>query len=309
MRSSGESLIKLLRGAKTTVVLIAPFIKEPVIKRLLAACEQVNDITVVTRWRAEEIAAGVSDLSVLPLLNHHNIQLRLLDKLHAKYYRADFRCLVGSANLTMAGLGWGPNANIEILESIDSERMISFERLVLDTSTAATTEIYDHQQEMAELIRSKNELIIHDEEIYITAKSEKDVWYPTENSVDDFLKTYEEALEISSESTVLIGGLNLPRLTTDRLEKQLIFFIASHPFLVQLEQLISDSKMHRFGEMRYLSRNYYQTSQEIATGIWNNWMQWLLRLFPERYQDESPASGKPNQHTHLFGLIGAEYKN
>jgi hypothetical protein len=71
----------------------------------------------VTRWKADEVLAGVSDLEVLDELMKRGErgQLRLRADLHAKYYRFDDRVLVGSANLTARAFGWALSSNLEIL--------------------------------------------------------------------------------------------------------------------------------------------------------------------------------------------------
>ena len=64
-----------------------------------------------------EVAAGVSDPEILDVLEEHgDFDLSLVDRLHAKLYIAGDRCLVGSANTTLAGLGEaGDGGNIEAL--------------------------------------------------------------------------------------------------------------------------------------------------------------------------------------------------
>jgi len=42
-------------------------------------------------------------------------ELYIRQDLHAKFFAADDRCLVGSANVTSAALGWREPANLELL--------------------------------------------------------------------------------------------------------------------------------------------------------------------------------------------------
>ena len=62
MRRDGDMLVEHLSGARTRVLLCAPFIKAGVLKRLLTVIPASVTLDIVTRWRPEEIAAGVSDL-------------------------------------------------------------------------------------------------------------------------------------------------------------------------------------------------------------------------------------------------------
>ena len=119
MRRDGDVLVGHLSGARTRVLLCAPFIKAGVLKRLLTVIPTSVTLDVVTRWRPEEIAAGVSDLEIYDLVfDRSGGSLRLLDNLHAKIYVADEAVLAGSANLTATALGWCDDPNIELLTLI-----------------------------------------------------------------------------------------------------------------------------------------------------------------------------------------------
>lgn len=120
MLTDGERLKRLINSARTEIILCAPFIKRDVLSNLLEMAPPRVRVTVITRWKAAEVAAGVSDLSVYELMaERENAQLLLLDELHAKLYVGDSSCLVGSANLTAKALGWSSNPNIEILVDLD----------------------------------------------------------------------------------------------------------------------------------------------------------------------------------------------
>src|SRR4051812_7869721 len=118
----GDRLLRLVEGADGLVILAAPFMKGHALERVLERVPTASDLVCVTRWRLEELAAGVSDLEVWPLLiRRGRSRLLLRHELHAKYYRAGPRCLVGSANLTGAALGWSAKANLELLIELGAE--------------------------------------------------------------------------------------------------------------------------------------------------------------------------------------------
>src|SRR3546814_15701150 len=84
--------------------------------RLLGAIPDDIAVTCVTRWRPDEIAAGVSDLEVFDLIRARASGTLLLQPhLHAKLYRTGDRRLLGSANISGRALGWHEPANLEIL--------------------------------------------------------------------------------------------------------------------------------------------------------------------------------------------------
>ena len=113
----GERIRELLAGATQEARIIAPFIKVRTFRSLLRAVPAGAQLLCVTRWDAQEVAAGISDVEVLDALEERgDYRLTLVDTLHAKVYMAGGRCLVGSANVTAAGLGEGRDAgNVEVL--------------------------------------------------------------------------------------------------------------------------------------------------------------------------------------------------
>lgn len=116
----GERVKALVQSAEREVLLCAPFVKSYVLKILFEHVPASVPTKIVTRWRAEEIASGVSDLQVFDLVNQRSrTTLMLHDTLHAKLYLADDACLIGSANLTGAALGWSKHPNLEILLKAD----------------------------------------------------------------------------------------------------------------------------------------------------------------------------------------------
>src|SRR3546814_20286660 len=84
----GDALLALLSSATEPVFLIAPFIKQDAMARLLGAIPDDIAVTCVTRWRPDEIAAGVSDLEVFDLIRARASGTLLLQPhLHAKLNR------------------------------------------------------------------------------------------------------------------------------------------------------------------------------------------------------------------------------
>src|SRR3546814_13321865 len=97
----GDALLALLSSATEPVFLIAPFIKQDAMARLLGAIPDDIAVTCVTRWRPDEIAAGVSDLEVFDLIRARaSGPLLLQPHLPAKLYRPAYRRLLGSANIS-----------------------------------------------------------------------------------------------------------------------------------------------------------------------------------------------------------------
>jgi hypothetical protein len=158
MRSPGEDLLELCAQATNAVVLVAPFIKSAALERVLDAIPTgITAIRCITRWRPEEIAAGASDVEIFDLLQlRPGARLFIHPLLHAKFFRADGRCLIGSSNLTQRALGWATPANFElVLETpFDTHGLRDFERLLFTTSFEASEQLKKEMIAAAEVMRA-----------------------------------------------------------------------------------------------------------------------------------------------------------
>lgn len=150
-----DRLSRLLNGAQQSAALVAPFMKAAVVRQLLQKIAPSVDVVCVTRWRAEEVASGVSDLDVFEACRERpKTSMFLRHDLHAKYYRADAICLVGSANVTRKGLGTADAPNLEVLIKVGTNHpdLSAFEQTLLAKSIPATGAIRDHVWEAAKRI-------------------------------------------------------------------------------------------------------------------------------------------------------------
>ena len=190
MISEGERLKILLKGAQKQILLCSPFIKANVLETILFVVPDSIPVRIVTRWRANEIAMGISDLEVFDLANNRpKTQLELLNNLHAKLYLADDDCLVGSANLTGVALGWSIQNNIEILvpaRTTDPDIASLLEQLdcaVLATSkTRAEVEAVAASFELAKFF--KTEKLANGNNVF--------VWLPSCAAPDKLYEIYRD---------------------------------------------------------------------------------------------------------------------
>lgn len=140
---TGDRLLRFIEGA-SQLTIVAPFVKREPLRRLIDAVDTDAHVVVCTRWRIDEIASGVSDLSVLDEVRERAAGHVLLHpQLHAKAYIADGRALVGSSNTSGTGLGWSAVPAIELLTEIDvraTELVALMERLEV-ASTVATPQL------------------------------------------------------------------------------------------------------------------------------------------------------------------------
>ena len=133
-RSPGDLLIRLCAEA-TRIVLAAPYMKVGALKKVLSVVDPLAELICITRWSPQDLAVGASDLECRTLIVDHGGMFGIHAALHAKYYRIDDVALVGSANLTFAGMGWTSGPNLEILcEAAGGFEAQSFEQVLLDES-------------------------------------------------------------------------------------------------------------------------------------------------------------------------------
>lgn len=143
--SLGDRIVAAATASTGTVMLVAPFIKEATLRRLVERMPTTG-VICVTRWVPEEIVAGVSDLEIWELfraVGHRSLYLR--PDLHAKYYRFGDVVFAGSANLTARALGWCAAPNLEFLYKLDAAdaEAESFERSLLSGAVHVDQRIFD----------------------------------------------------------------------------------------------------------------------------------------------------------------------
>ncbi len=94
--------------------IFAPFIQKETLENVVPGSDV--DTIIVTRWRVADLAAGVSDPEVFDVCREHGYSLKIHSQLHAKVYSWDLDdALVGSANVTAAGMGLNASPNAEVL--------------------------------------------------------------------------------------------------------------------------------------------------------------------------------------------------
>ncbi len=100
-----ERLYDLAAGAKRSIRVAAPFVKEAAIVGLLDAMAPKCSLTLITSFKLNYYHVGASDLSALEQVQAHGGQVLNHPPLHAKVYIFDdVQAVVTSGNLTFGGL-------------------------------------------------------------------------------------------------------------------------------------------------------------------------------------------------------------
>ena len=144
-QASGRELLSLFEGADQAI-LIAPFATRPGLTPVLNVLSPDAELMLFTRWRANEVATGVSDPGVFDQVVERGGRILLHHLLHAKaYIRPGYGALVGSANLTGFALGWDQAGGVELLVEVSDEHpaLQSLVQLLKATSAEATADVRD----------------------------------------------------------------------------------------------------------------------------------------------------------------------
>lgn len=305
----GNVLEDLCASASSSVVLAAPFIKRNVLDRLLSHIPELTPVNCITRWRPEEIFAGVSDIEVWNIIEQREFtSLRLQSNLHAKYYRVDGTCLVGSANLTRSGLGWASNSNLELLVEIpfDHADLDEFEKNLVDTSVRVTETMFNHLSDLlGEMERFRIE---HPTEPIATQSSgdagdvvkglsgtaDRGAWVPLlrrpEKLYPVYLGQFGDLMQASLEAAAKdLRGLDVPPGMDEREFVAYVgFLLLQEPLFQRIDDFVI--RPRRFGEVSaLLARLLGGTRDDLQSDItWQTIMRWLLYFLPNLYERSQP---------------------
>lgn len=295
----GHGLLQRARHTKRSAVLVAPFIKKESFRRIIEALPGVIELLVVTRWRPDEVANGVSDPEIFTLVETRpSTSLRLLHELHAKYYRFDDEVLVGSANLTGQGLGWSPPGNVELL--VTHAPIPAFEEQLLATSRAATRELMEAVLALASEINPT----FQSTGLELSMSS---MWLPATRHPADLFLVYAGETDLVSRASIETSHkdleyLGLPGgLSQDSFRTGIRVTLRATAIFNHLEAALT--RPRRFGEMADFLRDKTQLNRDEASEAWQTLLRWLLHFFPEEYGVSRPNHSEVAFRKSLLDVI------
>jgi hypothetical protein len=296
MQLLGNRLEALCADAKQELILVAPFMKVNTLRRLLSRVSHHINVKCVTRWRPDEIAAGVSDLNVWTLLKERpNTSLWLRSDLHAKYYRADARCLIGSANLTDTALGWSPHPNLELLLPISQNQaeIVEFEPTLLRGCISVDEELFTFVKHAVEQIPSRSTFVpplIIDNDAEERESIPPEQWLPSlrhpENLYTAYCGQWDRLTSTSTTAAIAdLAAFELPLgLSKAEFEAYIGVLLLQKPIIRQVDEFVSTPQ--RFGAVRDLLNHLPCSMQEEFSSdeSWQTLMRWMLFFVTNRYQ-------------------------
>lgn len=295
----------ILQGAKETAeqaILVSPFIKYKSLKRITDSLLDGVKLSIYTRWRIDEVAQGVSDLSIWNLLvNRPNSYLYLIQNLHSKYYRFDDAVYVGSANITDAGMTWSHSSNLETLvnATADNFNYLEFEALLNRKSVEVDQAIFERTSHLVEEFKKKNQdlstpsvdniltngLITSDLITDIQENfTESKVWIPVTRSPDILFDVYSGKCDLVSKDVLVGAYMDLshmeipPYLGQSSFSSLVASRLEMEPLIIELDIFLSESR--RFGELREFLSNFVVSDSTLH---WQSLMRWLLYFMPTKY--------------------------
>lgn len=284
LTTPGAALLELAGSSERELILCAPFAKQAVVEEVLSVVPDHIEPVLITRWRPDEVAAGVSDTQVLQVLRARGGTVYLHDRLHAKYYRNENRVLIGSANLTATALGWAALPNIELLVQSDIAAANALEANLLGSGVVATDEI---AAEVDELARVLGRPPVADSPRVDIVHLPVGVWIPSLRIPADLFAAYSRgptaltshsAAAAASDLAVLDMPLGLERSQFERLVAHRLL---NHPIFRRIDEFLVTPR--RFGEVRALVGDVVGVDRDQADESWQTIMRWMLEFLPHRY--------------------------
>lgn len=294
----GEQLKELCKQGQQEITLVAPFIKAHSLYRLLESIRDSINLICVTRWYPDEILNGVSDLEIWTVLKQRqNSSLWLRSDRHAKFYRIDSTCFVGSANITNAALGWSYRPNLELLVqlSADNQTLEQFEKEVMRGGIQVDESIYCQMLNIVEKLRDKIPQAPHsiepDQNIPLPEKRliiHK--WIPSLRRPEDLYLIYSNQDKELTHASRLAGiqdiqffPINDKGLSEEAFRQWVGMFLLQLPIIRAVDSFVATPQ--RFGSVRdfLLSLPCVESPDFNASQAWQKLMRWLLYFLPERY--------------------------
>lgn len=294
----GFSLSRLVAQATNHITLIAPFITQGALERLIAEADPSIPLSVFTRWRLDEIVAGVSDLRVLDTVRARTgSRLLLHPRLHATVILIDDSAAVlGSSNITDSALAFRDPPNVEIMAELRPvpTRLFLFIRHLERTSVPATDEL---RCQLEDAVRSAPPMPAYPEvESAVPKAVDVARLFPSFRSPDLLyeaylsLRTFRDA---ETRAAILddLEVLSLPEgLTEKDFAEQVAAALMTLPVIAAFDEFVARPRF--FGEMVEWLGSREECAGEDAEQrkrYLQTLIRWLRHFLPTRYRLEEPG--------------------
>jgi len=282
-QSSGRELLSLFSGANRVVV-ITPFVTRNGLRPVLDVISPGASITLFTRWRADEVAMGVSDPYVFDLLSEVGGNVRLHHLLHAKaYIRPGHAALVGSANLTSFALGWRRAGGVELLVEVSDEHpsVVALVEFLEVTSAEATADTRDQVLEQATAFDLDRSTPLGSEK----STPPTSVWLPAYAQPKSLWRVYKGEREetISELARPDLAALDLPAGLTEREFKAYVASALLQGLPGQMAEELRNRSTYQAVERLKVLVDQAGLQIDDPERAWHTLSAWLAYFLPKRF--------------------------
>jgi len=292
---SANQLLKIASSAKKSVVLVAPFVKVEILRSIMEVItNQEIRVDCVTRWHPEDIVDGVCDLEIFDLFAEQaNAQLWKHPFLHAKYYRGDDSCLIGSANLTGRALGWRLPSNFELLVELERNYpgLQAWEASLMSKSIPITSDLRDRLALEAERLAAQRPKVLS-----IDVECDDDPnykWMPLCPTPENLFKVYSgilgEGQMVSSAFDLAQRDLRILGPPKSYSEEDFSRYISLHLQELEVIRKVVSKSITGLSDVQAagMIADYIDPSFEISpSDAWEILKKWMIHFFPEEYRIE-----------------------
>ena len=295
----GDKALDIIRSARESVLFVAPYIKSNAMEQFLSAIpESVRSIRCITRWLPEDVASGVCDLDIWEKITNRGGELFVHPHLHAKYYRADNKCLVGSANLTKRGLGWASPSNVELLVELPADfeglQLQEWEATIAHASVLVNAELYNQIAEQAEKLKAEAKVYqLPEIELDEEEASANQFWTPRCSAPERIWDVYRgmsadtmvtTAYEAAEKDLAALSPP--PDLSQPLFNKYVAGILRQMPLITEIDQL-AQSGITDVQARDFLIENIGDKMDYPPEDTWRVLKDWLVHFFPETYIREA----------------------
>ena len=285
--TQGARIRALFENAEGEVAVIAPFIKVDALRSLIEVIPAGSHLRCVSRWLPKEIAVGVSDPEILDLLEARgHFSLSLVDRLHAKLYIAGDRCLAGSANTTLAGLGEvGGGGNIEVLveTTFDDPGIAATLDEIAQSERPATRSMAHTARRLADSLAGST----------ASAVGLDAPWFPGSRRPEQAYTFYAQPPSgfVGAAHRVLLADLassNLqPGLEKDEFRDAIRFLLAAIPLAETILEATEDTMLTRADASSWIET--IEGDDFSPSDLWTAFVNWMAYFYPDRVMKQEIA--------------------
>jgi hypothetical protein len=224
-------------------VLFVPYIKAAILSKLLDGITVCQDNAIITTWKPQDIALGVTDIDVFPLCQEKGITLLINNRIHLKSYIInDFRSsIVTSSNISNRGFALKPNYNYELgafIAELDIDDKIYFD-MIIEESKEVTQSFFTQVKKQVSSLQLRRKM----PEEFDIEKDTKDKDFlitalPMSENVDNLIdiymgnRNYDEATLRSAMHDLRLYKIS-PSCEKEAFLKLLKINFFDHPFIIK----------------------------------------------------------------------------